>query len=303
VLRQRVWPALDGKEPEFESPATFLALVCNYRDISVSAGWEVLKRTRSRCGPPRLLASVRATAGELVSVPAKPNADDLVFARIRLHEPLWQRLQTAVFKQLRAPEITVGTESYRFLETTAAGPLTLRMPVGSGIADAFGGAVDYGRLSLAGVPSPFTIDYFAVRVAGAGKVAVTTGAGLLLRRGALLIGGHVVPVADGVVTASVDSSAIQGGLAVVNGWAADVADHAPATKILVFVGGRLAAQGAPTIDRPDVADAFHDPRLTHVGYTVTFPARALSRGVRVFAVAGGKASEAHYPVRYAWGTQ
>ena len=57
-----------------------------------------------------------------------------------------------------------GVTLYRLVPDVARGPFILRLPKSAGIAPAFGGAVDYRRLSLENVASPFRVDFFALRV-------------------------------------------------------------------------------------------------------------------------------------------
>jgi hypothetical protein len=302
VLRQAVWPGLNNLVPHFEAPATFLALVCHYRDVHVSGQWEVLARTSDRCGPVRALGSVAGRTGETIRVPPAPARGDLVYARIHLRRPVLQRLQVAAFKQLRLPRVHLDRESYRLLATTAAGPLVLRLPPGSGIAPQAGGSMSYSALRLDRVPSPFTVDFFAVGLAGAGQAAppAETANGTLLPGGALAYDGRVAAIVPHAVAAYVDSARIQAGRAVLSGWAADEVAGKPAERVLVFAGNRLVSEVAPGSSRPDVARALHRASLTDVGYTASFPSSYVSRGIRVFAVSGHRASEAVYPRGFAW---
>ena len=297
VLRHVDWPALDGKNPHHEAPATFLALLCNYRDVHVAAAWEVLARVAPRCGAPRLLSTTEARTGQALRVPRAPTRQDVVLARIHLARPLLQGLQLTAFKQLDLPQMTLDGERYRFVSTD--GPLVLRLPRSAGIAPTRGGSVDYSTMSLRHVPSPFRVDFYAMRIAGSGKAAPAGDASLVGDR-ALRIDGRTVPITPGAVDTYLDQTTRYGGDAIAQGWAADATHKRPAARILAFAGDRLVASRRPTVDRPDIARGLGAPRVTRSGYFLRFAARDTALGVRIFGVAGGRASEATYPRTYAW---
>lgn len=229
-----------------------------------------------------------------------PRPDELVYARIHLRRPAWQRLQLAVFKQLRPTMIHLDSEVYRLNPGTADGTLVLRLPPRSGIAPEFGGQVDYGSLELERAPSPIRIEFFALPLRSAGVPMRAAQRGRLLMH-AIRLGGRTIPIVRDTLQASVDLATQTAGSAVVSGWAGDVTEDKPASRILVFAGERLIAASPPTVPRPDVAEYFREPALTRVGYSIGFPRSELAKGIRVFAISGGRATEAHYPVGWAWG--
>ena len=51
----------------------------------------------------------------------------------------------------------------------------------------------------------------------------------------------------------IDEIVVLGGLFVLRGWARDSRSGAPATRIMVFVDGRLVRTGRPWFNRPDLA--------------------------------------------------
>jgi len=164
ILRHHDGAYLNGKYQLFVAPESQLVVVCRYRQLRARGRWEVLGRAADRCGRTAALGSVEARAGQSVSVPAPPNSNDLVFARIQAEPTLEQKLASIFLKPFRFPQITVGSQRYRLVADVARGPLILRLPKSAGIAPAFGGAVDYGRLSLENVASPFRVDFFALRL-------------------------------------------------------------------------------------------------------------------------------------------
>lgn len=164
ILRHHDRAYLNGKHQLFIAPESQLVVVCRYRQLRARGRWEVLGRAADRCGRTAALRSVEARPGQSVSVPAAPNSNDLVFARIHAEPTLEQRLASIILKPFRFPQITVGARHYRLVPDVARGPFILRLPKSAGIAPAFGGAVDYRRLSLENVASPFRVDFFALRV-------------------------------------------------------------------------------------------------------------------------------------------
>jgi hypothetical protein len=162
ILRRREPFAIDDKHPEYLAPASYLVLVCRYRQLHVHGNWEVLGRANDRCGSSRPLGSVVARAGEAVAVPAAPNPSDVVYARIHVDKTLKQRVASVLLKPLHTPEIVVGSKTYRLVADTARGPLIMRMPRRAGIAAGFGGELDYASLTLENVPSPYRVAFYAV---------------------------------------------------------------------------------------------------------------------------------------------
>ena len=297
VLRELAWPALDGRSPHQEAPATFLALLCHYRDVHVADEWEVLARVAPRCGTPRLLSSTYARADRAVTIPPAPTAQDVVYARVHLPRPLLLQVRLTAFKQLDLPQMILDRERYRFIETD--GPLVLRLPAAAGIAPFRGGSVDYSRMSLRHVPSPFRIDFYAVRIAGAGRPPRVGDASLVGDR-ALRLNGRTIPIEPGAVTAYLDETTTYAGDAVAQGWAVDRARKRAADRVLAFAGGRLVASVPPRIDRPDIAASLGSERARRSGFSLRFRGSDTAAGARIFAVSGSRASELRYPARYAW---
>jgi hypothetical protein len=124
----------------------------------------VLGRAKNRCGPPRRLGSTVARTGENVTVPRAPGRHDLVFASIRIDNTAEQRLRSALFRPGSYPMISVDGKEYRLVADVARGSLVLRMPSNAHVAAAFGGTIDYSRLKLSNVASPYRVDFYALRL-------------------------------------------------------------------------------------------------------------------------------------------
>lgn len=281
VLQTVRWPGVDGTQPLLEAPATTFARLCRYRALRTAGSWTVLERTANRCGTAVALGSRTARAGERIAVPAPPRADEAVVAHVELRTPLATRLAQTVFKPVHLPKIVLGSTTYRFVAANAEGPLLLRLPAGSGLPPFLGGSVDYGQLTLLDVPSPFTIRFSAVPLAGAGRAAVAPQVRPVgrLESGAVVVGGRRLPVGAGTAAPGQVDTAFDWGRT------GGVICSAPAGQVAVFVGDALVA-----IRR--VPHASSDVRLTF----------HLVRGasVRVFALSPGRATELAYPAGYAW---
>jgi hypothetical protein len=163
VLRLNPISNVDGRNPAFDAPNAFLALVCNYRETFANSALEVLARATNRCSAPRRLGGDAIRVGQHVQVPrAAPN--ELIYARLRVPQPLRARLRELVWKPAVLPAIVLDGVSYRLIAKTASGPLLMRMPSSAGfpLTGLVNGQVD--RFRLVNVPSPVHVDFYAVRV-------------------------------------------------------------------------------------------------------------------------------------------
>jgi hypothetical protein len=299
VLRARI-NAVDGKDPAFEAPATYLALLCHYRELASDARWEVLGRTVNRCGVPRLLAEVEARSGETVAVPAARSSDEVVYARIRFPFSPIRRLESLLFKPLNEPRVTLDGADLRFLPATSTSPLVLRVPPSAGRSPFYEGLRSIDTLQLRNVASPFTVEFYAVPLGGSSWVAPPPPQAGRLDRTALIVGGHRYPVRAGAISGSIDAASRRGSAGTISGWAGDTASRRPASRIVVFAGDRLIAEARPTVPRPDVALSFGNPGAVRFGYELALAPGGPDDRVRVFAIAGGRASELPYPTDYPW---
>jgi hypothetical protein len=286
VLRQELWPALDGKHPLYEAPSTFMVLVCRYRELSSTGNWAVFGRGVNRCGTARLLGSASTAGGTALPVPGAPSPRDLVVARIHVTETSLQRLERVLLKRKVEPSITVDGEKYRLVPATATGPLILRMPAAAGISASEGGAVNYSRLGVTDVPS-YRVDFFAVALTktwrGPAKLTGT------LTAKTVSIGNASARIVRGAVAGNVEQIVKTGGAATISGWAADVGARAPAEKVLVFSHGRLIGWAHPSITRFDVMALYKSSGVFYSGFSILVPASDAT-SVTVVALSRGRAS-------------
>ena len=88
----------------------------------------------------------------------------------------------------------------------------------------------------------------------------------------------------------IDTIDVRDSVLSVRGWSGGTAPVRRTTAVLAFSAGRLVAAQGPILPRPDVADA-HGPTLANSGFALRLPGRARPtlRGLRLFAVVGGRA--------------
>lgn len=130
--------ALDNRNPQFESPGALRALFCNFRQREVSGNWQVLARTRRRCGPARPLSSARARLGQSVVVPAPTTPSNLVFVRIRGVNPGgFERVRQLLYRAFERRLHINGTREYRLVPGTAGQGLLMSLPSGDDLPRPF----------------------------------------------------------------------------------------------------------------------------------------------------------------------
>jgi hypothetical protein len=148
--------SIDGRFPGWESPEAMRTMLCEYRATITTARFQLLERSGGRCGYVRRLGAVRADTGTPIDVPAPPNPETMVFARIMgVQVDGWEALRNGLY---RARERTVQLDEgprWRLVPATAADGLILRL----------GRRVDY--------PRPFALAPDArsvtIRIAGVEK--------------------------------------------------------------------------------------------------------------------------------------
>jgi len=273
VLVQRT-PATDAEVLAFQAPATYLALICRYRELSANGTWEVLARTSDRCGREHEIGTATFAAGETVHVPP---GDGLVVAHVRLHRSAAAKLVDTVLKPFSLPHVTLGGITYRLVAGTASGPLVLREPAAAGRSPFFGGFAAYDSFTL---DRAATIEFDSIPVQPQRLSFHVASAPSRLPL-------HVVP---GAYQAWVDLARPAGSLGALAGWAT-------APKIAVYVGGKLVAVVRTGQARQDVVQAIG---VRNTGYSLYFPLAGHPH-VRVFAVGPRGATEANYPPDYPFG--
>jgi hypothetical protein len=116
----------DQNDPTFDGPSTQVALECHYRQVQSDpqsnpyTAWQLLERTRNRCGTPTKITTVSAGLGQWIDVPSAP-AGDAIVARFKLPLDLWWHFTDALFKPPNVvASVDDGASSYRFTSDTAS---------------------------------------------------------------------------------------------------------------------------------------------------------------------------------------
>jgi hypothetical protein len=105
--------------------------------------------------------------------------------------------------------------------------------------------------------------------------------------------GDVIAIDKKSVTAHREPTEEKEGTTRFRGWAFRTRDGRPVDRVLAFAGDRLVHVGAPSLDRPDVADAY-SIRPARLGFGFALDSslvRDAGGHIRIFVVAGGAAAE------------
>jgi hypothetical protein len=160
------------------------------------------------------------------------------------------------------------------------------MPAAAGISASAGGAVDYSRVGVTGVPS-YRIDFYAVSLTSAWRGPATLSGALTTS--AVTAGRERARIVRGAVAGHVEQIVKSGGAATISGWAVAVGARAPAEKVLVFSRGRLIAWTRPSITRFDVMALYKSSGVFYSGFSVLVPA-AYVASLTILGVSHGRAS-------------
>lgn len=176
VLRQnthaaattQVLRAINGSYPAWDAPAAKLALLCNYSDAGSGAGWELVERVPSRCGPLTRIGAVSGETGTPISVPRPPRHDEVVFAEVHGLGP--NAAEVALSLLYRGRPRTVSFDdgpTWSFPAATAGDGLVLSVPAAIDFPRPFQLAPSPRRfvLGIEGAgPRPLEVDFFSRRV-------------------------------------------------------------------------------------------------------------------------------------------
>ncbi len=170
--------ALDGRNPDFESPEASLAMLCHYAQVSATDRWQVLARVPNRCGPASRIGAVRAAFGATVLVP-RADTSSIVIGRIEgVYGSSIQRLQTALFRS-DVYKIELDGAEFRLVPETTTGPLIMSTPPTLGYSPSFGFHTTVRSFRIVeqghqlGRPSSFTVEFLRVPLAPARAAAGT----------------------------------------------------------------------------------------------------------------------------------
>ncbi|HEX7059150.1 MAG TPA: hypothetical protein VF176_04795 [Solirubrobacterales bacterium] len=155
----------DRRYPAWDPPATATAMLCHYRATRTTERWQVLERTRNRCGSPRLIRTVRSQTGAQIAIPPPPRPEDVVIARIDgVGVEGWETLRSTLYRA-RQRTITVdGSRTWRLVPDTAEDGLIMRAPAAVDFPEPFRLAPNAHTVSvqIAGLsPRDIEVQFFA----------------------------------------------------------------------------------------------------------------------------------------------
>lgn len=180
VLRQNtrafagsIGVSIDDRYLAWDPPAATLAMLCNYRAVHTTARWQVLHRTRNRCGSPRLIRTVHSQTGREIAIPPPPTPGEMVFAQIEgVEVEGWESLRSILYRA-RQRTITVDRRTtWRLVPDTAGDGLIMRAPHAVDFPEPFQLAPNPRMVSVQvedGSPRSIKVSFFAQAVAGVSR--------------------------------------------------------------------------------------------------------------------------------------
>jgi hypothetical protein len=136
--------SIDGRSYLFDSPEAKLEMLCRYVPLAAGAGWEVLGRVESRCGPIDWFAEVDPAVGETVTVPWRERPGAIIVASIDgLASTLGDRVEAVVMKNQPWWIVFDPAARFRLVPGTAIGPLLMGVPESIGAQFGMSGYVDH----------------------------------------------------------------------------------------------------------------------------------------------------------------
>jgi hypothetical protein len=152
--------AIDFRFPAWESPATMVALTCDYAGVAVAGRWEALRRVRPGCDQPRFLARREVAPGATLHVPKARHDGDLVVASFEYPSSMVERLLTFVVKPPLEPAVVVNGQGYRLVTATAAQLHLLRVPTRIAHRFVTNGGLAVDTLAFPNAPGTVTVTYY-----------------------------------------------------------------------------------------------------------------------------------------------
>jgi hypothetical protein len=170
VLRQHY--AIDYRNPDWESPAAMLSLLCHFREIARGGhdeDWQALARIPDRCGHPYAVATLHVGPGGAKLPPAPPGTV-LIAKLYGLQPDIIASLEALAIRPGEQTLTINGGEIYRVIPATASDGLILDVPRSVDYAPPFNLGSDARTISAAtgsirgGTPLSFTAKLFAVPI-------------------------------------------------------------------------------------------------------------------------------------------
>jgi hypothetical protein len=120
------WEDLDGRDPFFDEPLAFMALVCNYKLVGNDSQFFILQRNSNACGSSELMSAQEVSFDQPVCVPTSQTP---VIARVFIESSWFGVVAGLAYK---IPDVTIQLqysngqwENHRLVVATAADGLLL----------------------------------------------------------------------------------------------------------------------------------------------------------------------------------
>lgn len=171
ILRRPRW-SVGGRDPDFDPPATQLAIECHYRQVMTSTSWQLLEHTASRCGALHPIARRHVTLGQWITVPHVGPGETVVATFALPSSPL-DLLEGLVYKSpaffIKTRVASGAVSRWRFVSGTAGDPHVCTGATTLGYSAGFGPdsiralslTMDSGHAA-----GQVTVSFFTVRVHG-----------------------------------------------------------------------------------------------------------------------------------------
>jgi hypothetical protein len=145
ILRQNIkafagttGASIDSRNAAWDPPAAALAMHCHYRVSHTTNRWQVLDRSRNRCGLPRPIKIVHSQTDRKIAIPPPPTSSDVVFARIHgIEVKGWESLRSIFYRARQRTIVVNGHITWRLTPDTAEDGLIMRAPHAVDFAEPF----------------------------------------------------------------------------------------------------------------------------------------------------------------------
>lgn len=165
VLRQADG-SVDGRNPAWDSPAAMLSLLCHFTETARSGIWQVLMRTKNRCGARRTVETLHSDGASTIAIPSPPPGMVLLAEIHGLQIAGGERLRTVLTRPAIRTITVNGDATYRVVPDTLADGLILDVPATADYAAPFNldqSAEDLGA-QIGGVSAAFSVTLIDVPI-------------------------------------------------------------------------------------------------------------------------------------------
>jgi hypothetical protein len=119
--------AIDGRNPDWESPAAMLSLLCHFRAVASDDSWQALARIPNRCGSLRPYLTLHTKLGRTVPLPSTP-PDTVLVADIEGLGVGFEEHLAGLITRVAERHVLIDGRRYRVPPDTASDGLLLSVP-------------------------------------------------------------------------------------------------------------------------------------------------------------------------------